>query len=208
MSSTESAFPMIYTERLQLRIFDPALPSDYDTVLAIYDSDFVRRTIGNPGIYTRDDIDARRVRFGLLRPKDSSDPTRPAAVLPSHPWHIVYLRGTDTVVGVISLLHRHPLPYPDMGWAVAEEYMNRGYATEAAKAALRWWTEEMRIDGIWAAAFDTNVGSHRVAQKVGFVDGGSIRLLLSDTVVKEARAFVQPKMGWCLDGVTIDVRPK
>ncbi|KIW22903.1 uncharacterized protein PV07_11151 [Cladophialophora immunda] len=203
MSSSEPTFPIIYTERLQLRVFDPARPSDYDAVLGIYDSDFIRRTVGNPGLHARDDVDTRCAKFHP-RPKDVD----PAAPFPTHPWHLIYLRGTDTLVGVISLFHRHPLPYPDLGYAVVEGHMNRGYATEAGKAALRWWTEEMCVRDIWAAAFDTNVVSHRVAQKIGFVDGGSIRLVLSDTLVKEGKAFVQPEMGRRLDGLTIDVRPK
>ncbi|OAL35192.1 hypothetical protein AYO20_05446 [Fonsecaea nubica] len=202
-SSSESPFPIIYTERLHLRIFDPARDSDYDAVLTIYNSDFTRRAVGDTGLHSREDADVRCTKFHPL-PKDF-DPARP---FPSHPWHLVYLRGTDTLVGVISLFLRHPLPYADLGYAVAEEHANRGYATEAAKAALRWWTDEMGVPNIWAASFDSNVASHRVARKIGFVDGGSIRLLLSDTLTKEAKAFVRPGMETSLDGLTVDVRQK
>ncbi|KIX99012.1 uncharacterized protein Z520_05473 [Fonsecaea multimorphosa CBS 102226] len=214
----EPAFPTISTERLSLRLFDPARPSDYDALLALYDSDIVKRTLGNPGVYTREDIDLRAKRFHP-RPKDWDSEKR--GPFPSHAWHFIYLRdGTDIdtdapqgqgqgqAVGCISLAHRHPLPYPDLGYTVMEPYVNRGYATEAAKAALRWWSDEMGVENIWAAAFDTNVVSQRVARKIGFVDGGEVTVLLDDAVVKQGKAFVQPGMGRCLDGLTVDVRQK
>ncbi|OAP63788.1 hypothetical protein AYL99_03015 [Fonsecaea erecta] len=214
MSSSPASptFPILYTERLELRMFDPSRPSDYKAILTIYESDFILRTVGDPGVHTREDLDLRSQKFHL-RPRtsdndgDEDDADSSTKPLPSHPWHLIYLRGTDTLVGTVSLFHRHPLPYPDMGYAVLEPYMGRGFATEAARAALRWWTDDMGVPNIWAAVFDTNAASHRVAQKIGFVHGGMVTTLLRDGRVMQSIAFVQPDMGRCLDGLTVDLRP-
>jgi hypothetical protein len=203
-SSPAAPFKPIYTDNLILRVFDRSNPADYAAVLSIYDGPYAHRTVGNPGLFTPEDCDIRCAKFSP-RPKDfpASKP------FPSHPWHLIYLRARpDTLVGLTSLFHRHPLPFPDLGYFINEEFTNRGYATEAGKAAFNWWAEEMGIDNIWAGTFDTNFVSQRVAQKIGFVEGGVIKLVLSDTLTREGRAFVQPGMGRCLDGLTIDVRQK
>ena len=200
-SIPESPFPIIYTERLFLRAFDPSLPSDYDAALSLYGSEYALRTFGDRGLHTNEDVDARCAK---LRPRPPA-----STPFPSHPLHLIYLRDSpDTLVGLTSLFHRHPLPYPDLGYFINEPYINNGYATEAGKAALKWWTEEMHVETIWAGIFDTHYGSQRVAEKIGFVEGGVITFVLSETEVREGRAFVQPKMGRCMDGLMVDVRKK
>ncbi|KAJ9610397.1 hypothetical protein H2200_005174 [Cladophialophora chaetospira] len=203
-SSLDSPFPLIQTDRPILRVFDPSRPSDYEAVLSIYDCPYALRTIGNPGLYTRHGADTRCAKF---HPRPPNFPT--SKPFPSHPWHLIYLRSNPSVlVGTTSLFHRHPLPSPDLGYFIHEEFTNQGYATEAGKAALKWWTEEMGVKDIWAGTFDTNYVSQRVARKIGFVDGGVIRLVMSDELTREGRAFVPEGMETMLDGLTIDVRQK
>lgn len=209
-------FAPIYTERLELRVFDSSKPSDYEDVLAVYDSDYARRTVGNPGVYTPEDLDARCARF---RPRPSSavegdnvDENNAAPYpfpFPTHPLHIIYLRDTDTLVGLTSLYHRPLVPSPDLGYAILEAHINRGYATEAARASLAWWTREMRVPDIWVGTFDTNFASQRVARKMGLVDGGQMRLVLGPERggTKVAKVFVQSHMGMMLDGLVVDVSP-
>ncbi len=203
-SSPPSPFPLLHTERLTLRVFDPSRFADYAFVLSIYTGPYAARTVGNPGLHTPFDVDARCGKF-------SSRPTDYPAEkpFPTHPWHLISLRDDpETLVGLTSLFHRRPLPSPDLGYFIEEPYINNGYATEAGKAALQWWTEEMGVQNIWAGTFDTNFVSQRVARKIGFVDGGVVRFILSDEVTREGRAFVQRGFESVLDGLTVDVRQK
>jgi RimJ/RimL family protein N-acetyltransferase len=231
---TQPALPTtIQTDRLILRLFDPSQPADYAAVLSIYDSPYAHRTVGNIGLTTREDVDNRCRRFDLRRPRTTRSPpcfsssSSTPIPIPTHPWHLVYLRDNNkpgrqpdmpednttntsmVLIGLTSLFLRHPVPSPDLGYFIQEEYTGKGYATEAGKAALKWWTEEMGVRDIWAGTMDTNHASQRVARKIGFVDGGVLRLLVADGVVVEGRAFVQPGMGKWLDGVVVvDVRQR
>ncbi|KAK4941596.1 hypothetical protein LTR10_018473 [Elasticomyces elasticus] len=187
MPSTNPTHPDIPTERLILRLFNPSLPSDYDNILHVYNSPHTIALTGDAGVHTPEDVDRRCSR----QPLTSTDPS---IVLPTHPYHLVYLRSDNTHVGSYTTL---------------EEHTNQGYATEAAKAALKWWTEEMKVENIWAGVFATNKASQRVAQKIGLVDGGKITVLMPGDLTKVALVFVQPHMQTnSLDGMVLDVRRK
>ncbi|OCT48999.1 hypothetical protein CLCR_05147 [Cladophialophora carrionii] len=197
----QPAFPPLETDRLILRIFDPSRPADYAAILAIYDGPYAHRTVGNLGLSTAEDVDNRCRKFGP-RPQQP----QPQSLSSSS-------SSSTTSRSMTSLFHRRPLPSPDLVYYIHEEYTGRGYATEAGTAALRWWTDAMGVQDIWAGIFDTNHASQRVARKIGLVvDGGVIRLVDANGLVREARAFVQPasveRKGRWLDDVVIDVREK
>lgn len=63
---------------------------------------------------------------------------------------------------------------PEMGWAFATAAHGKGYATEAAKAALSWWDKSMSESPVWCLIGDDNAGSIRVAEKCGFVETKSV----------------------------------
>lgn len=63
---------------------------------------------------------------------------------------------------------------PDIGWVICEEHMGLGYATEAATELLRWGMQDFGLDEVVVFPSDTNQQSNRVAEKLGFVDGGKI----------------------------------
>ncbi|TFL18704.1 GNAT family N-acetyltransferase [Jannaschia formosa] len=52
---------------------------------------------------------------------------------------IVTLRGDDTPVGLVGLFEPIDWPGQEMSWAVFPGSEGRGIATEAARAARRWW---------------------------------------------------------------------
>jgi RimJ/RimL family protein N-acetyltransferase len=56
----------------------------------------------------------------------------------------------------------------DFGWRYAHRHWGRGYATEAARAVLEHGLDELKLSGIVAVAYEANVGSVRVIQKLGF----------------------------------------
>ena len=64
---------------------------------------------------------------------------------------------------------------PDNGWALMDGYGGHGYATEAAAELLSYVHNEMGIKEIIAWPNPDNVGSVRVAEKIGMVKAGEVR---------------------------------
>ena len=55
----------------------------------------------------------------------------------------------------------------DLGYDLAPRYWGRGYATEAARAIVRFGFEELGLHRIWSWCIADNVASARVMEKVG-----------------------------------------
>ncbi len=63
---------------------------------------------------------------------------------------------------------------PELGYWIGRPYWNRGYATEAVRAALRWVTRDWRKSVIVAGHFADNSASGQVLCKAGFLYTGDI----------------------------------
>ncbi|WP_305788286.1 GNAT family N-acetyltransferase [Symbioplanes lichenis] len=61
------------------------------------------------------------------------------------------------------------LPAIEIGWRFARETWGRGYATEAAAAALRWGFDEYGLERVISIRHPDNVRSERVMTKIGLV---------------------------------------
>jgi len=59
------------------------------------------------------------------------------------------------------------MPCVEVGWRLAHEYWGRGYATEAAQAALRFGFEELALAEIVSFTAIINERSQRVMQRLG-----------------------------------------
>jgi RimJ/RimL family protein N-acetyltransferase len=59
---------------------------------------------------------------------------------------------------------------PEIGWVLASWAHGRGYATEAAKAALRWGDEHFSPSRTTCIISPENLASIRVAEKCGYRD--------------------------------------
>jgi RimJ/RimL family protein N-acetyltransferase len=57
---------------------------------------------------------------------------------------------------------------PEMGWVLSPDVHGRGYATEAARAALQWMDASMPGAETCAIFHPENTASMRVAEKIGF----------------------------------------
>lgn len=58
-------------------------------------------------------------------------------------------------------------PAVEIGWRLAFEYWGKGYATEGAKAALRYGFEKLHLREIVAFTVPTNLRSQAVMKKIG-----------------------------------------
>lgn len=60
-------------------------------------------------------------------------------------------------------------PAVEIGWRLAPAFWGRGYATEAAKAALRYGFEELNLDQIVSFTVAANKPSWSVMERIGMV---------------------------------------
>lgn len=58
---------------------------------------------------------------------------------------------------------------PEIGWTITPSAQRRGYATEAAHAALMWMEERFDTASVVCLIHTANAPSLRVAEKLGFV---------------------------------------
>lgn len=83
----------------------------------------------------------------------------------------VELRETSQLIGLAGLgvatFAAHFTPCVEIGWRLAYDYWNRGYATEAARAALDDGFRRCGLDEIVAFASLTNTRSHQVMERLG-----------------------------------------
>jgi RimJ/RimL family protein N-acetyltransferase len=110
---------------------------------------------------------------------------------------LVYLVSPTTappeqLIGAVTLAQRSPDLYPDIGWALHEGFMGKGYATEAAAELLRMLRDELGLRDICTWPDEKNVQSNRVAEKLGFVEGGTVRN--RDEGGKEVTIWILPGM--------------
>lgn len=93
-------------------------------------------------------------------------------------WAIVE-KKCGRVIGSIGL---HPDPRRTvrgaraLGYALGEKFWGRGYATEAASAALRYAFERLGAPVVSACHDPKNAKSKRVLKKLGFTPEGTLRV--------------------------------
>jgi RimJ/RimL family protein N-acetyltransferase len=63
----------------------------------------------------------------------------------------------------------------EVGYMIAPEEWNNGYATDAVRELCGYAFEERRLDKVYATVYTTNEGSQRVLEKVGFSEEGVFR---------------------------------
>lgn len=62
----------------------------------------------------------------------------------------------------------------DVGWYIDPKYQGMGYATEAAKAMIKYMFELVEIEKIISGAVKDNIGSCKIFEKLGFIKTGEI----------------------------------
>lgn len=83
----------------------------------------------------------------------------------------VEIPGVTSFAGFIGLLiprfEAHFTPCVEIGWRLAEEYWGRGYATEGARASLKFGFEILKLEQIVSFTVPNNLRSRRVMEKIG-----------------------------------------
>lgn len=91
-------------------------------------------------------------------------------------FHYVMLRKSDRrLLGMMSmLLQKHRA---ELGYVVAKEHWNQGYATEGVRAMIHWALSQPWIHRVSALCDCDNPASARVMEKAGMAREGVLRRL-------------------------------
>jgi len=91
----------------------------------------------------------------------------------SRGWGL-WAASVPQVTDFIGFVGLNPVPFEvpftpavEIGWRVAYEYWGKGYATEAAKAALHFAFETLQLDEVVSFTALENKRSMRVMEKIG-----------------------------------------
>jgi len=85
------------------------------------------------------------------------------------------LRSQKLLIGVIGLSLNAHHARGGLGYWIGKPYWNRGYATEAAQAVLRYGFETLRLHRVYAFHFRRNPASGRVLRKLGMTHEATLR---------------------------------
>lgn len=143
----------IETERLRLRQWCPA---DYEPFAMLNADSKVMEFF--PATLTQTESDAFAVRCQSL--------------IAERGWGFwaVEIKSTREFIGFVGLhIPAAELPFSpcvEVGWRLAAQYWGRGYATEAARAALRIGFEQLRLSEIVSFTSIYNLRSRAVMEKL------------------------------------------
>lgn len=144
--------PKLETERLILREWNES--SDYEP-------------------YSRLCADPEVMRYLGGTPMNRAEAWRHMAVMVGH-WAlrgyghwVVEERARGVPVGRVGILMPEGWPGFEIGWTLERSSWGRGYAVEAAQAALAWARETLPFDQVVSCIHPDNHNSIRVAEKLG-----------------------------------------
>jgi RimJ/RimL family protein N-acetyltransferase len=147
--------PILETERLVLRALKP---DDFETYARFMaDEDVTRHLTG--------------------KPMGRADAWRNMAMVVGH-WALrgygrwAVERKSDRVfVGHVGLWNPEGWPGLEVGWTLAKEFWGQGYASESARAAMRYGFLTQDVDRLISVIDVANEASQRVAQSIGETRG-------------------------------------
>lgn len=162
----------LHTERLRLRLFRE---SDLDAYAAMCGDAEIMRYLGDG------------------KPMSRPEAWRSMALMLGH-WQLrgyglwaVEERDSGEMVGRVGCWQPEGWPDFEVGWTIRREWWGKGYATEAARASLRFAFEQMKRERIISLIRLGNDNSIRVAERIGERLEGITNLMGHETHVYALR---------------------
>jgi RimJ/RimL family protein N-acetyltransferase len=90
--------------------------------------------------------------------------------------------ATQQVIGAAGLTHLADGPEIEVGYRFLREHWGKGYATEAARAALEFGLNELGLERIVAVTLPTNRASQNVMEKCGMTFVGRMHVYNNEQV--------------------------
>ncbi len=147
----QTVYPVIETERLLLRI----RAEDLDTIYCLFSDADVQKYFSVENKRTHEQLRTTLKNF-VSRWKGRGFGLR-----------CVTEKKTGEIVGYCGFQYFDNMPQVEIVFAFLKKFWLKGFATEAAKACLRFWFEEMNWDQVFAATSPKNLASLRVLEKIG-----------------------------------------
>jgi RimJ/RimL family protein N-acetyltransferase len=82
-------------------------------------------------------------------------------------WGLWAVDADGTFIGFVGLNEPRFMPGVEVGWRLARAAWGHGYATEAARAAVAFARDDLRLDEVVSFTATTNLRSQRVMQRLG-----------------------------------------
>jgi RimJ/RimL family protein N-acetyltransferase len=153
------AAPVIETRRLRLRAPEPC---DLDAITQLAaEFDVAKMLVRMPHPYRYEDAEE------FLDRAMAHDPTRERVFLIEHEDQ-----------GPVGMMGFHPNEddrFAEFGYWIGKPFWGRGFATEAAQAALNWASRSWGRRALTASHFADNPASGAVLSKSGFLYTGEVR---------------------------------
>jgi [ribosomal protein S5]-alanine N-acetyltransferase len=154
-------FTPLQTERLTLRAY---AVSDIPALMPLIGArEVAATTLRIPHPYT--EADAQDFIAGTQEDLSSGDGLRLGIVL----------RESDTLCGGVGLRIDSDHRRAELGYWIGVPYWGNGYATEAAKAVVKYGFGTLGLHRIFASHFTNNPASAKVLRKIGMRHEGSLR---------------------------------
>lgn len=83
-------------------------------------------------------------------------------------WAFV-LKETGELIGSGGFIFSEDAGLYELGYNIMKKYWNRGYATEAAQAIVKFAVNELKLKKLYCCHAKDNTASGRVMEKAGFV---------------------------------------
>lgn len=87
----------------------------------------------------------------------------------------IVLRESDTLCGGVGLRIEADYRRAELGYWIGVPYWGNGYATEAARAVVKYGFGTLGLHRIFASHFANNPASARVLRKIGMLHEGCLR---------------------------------
>ena len=143
--------------------------------LALHDLGSLSAQLGilvDPEVFSTESRQAMMIKMARM---DRVDPHL-------HPWYTYFLlvRIEDRrAVGVCGFKGAPtPLGSVEVGYAMHEDYRNRGYMTEAVRALVKWAFRHETCQQVIAETLRDNLPSQRVLQKAGLIFDQAVENML------------------------------
>lgn len=87
----------------------------------------------------------------------------------------ITLEGSGELIGAVGLTLDRENRSAELGFWIGRPYWGMGYASEAARAVVRFAFEELALNRVWAYHLVRNEASRRVLEKTGLRHEGTLR---------------------------------
>ncbi|HTN45650.1 MAG TPA: GNAT family N-acetyltransferase [Flavipsychrobacter sp.] len=175
----------IETERLILR---DLLPEDAEGIFELDSNKEVHRYLGNNPITTRQQ--AQEAIAAIRSQYDEYGIGRWAAIEKSSGDFI----GWSGLKFITTVENNHTR-FHDVGYRFIPRYWGKGYATESAKATLRYAFETMRLEEVIGTCHEENLASRNALEKCGlrYVEKFKWKNLICDWLLITAKEWSEQK---------------